>query len=103
MTGDISMPVIVSLFLLGIGMLVFVLFTFMDRQLDQQDADAGVAADEEFKFADIIEIGRNRAFWYITILCFGIAGILPASFFYSPPFIFLTFRDSPKLRLWVFS
>jgi len=34
LTGDISMPVIVSLFLLGIGMLVFVLFTFMDRQLD---------------------------------------------------------------------
>ncbi|MEI7527120.1 MAG: MFS transporter, partial [Mariniphaga sp.] len=69
LTGDISMPVIVSLFLLGIGMLVFVLFTFMDRQLDQEDADAGVAADEEFKFADIIEIGKNRAFWYITILC----------------------------------
>ena len=69
LTGDISMPVIVSLFLLGIGMLVFVLFTFMDRQLDQEDANAGVAADEEFKFADIIEIGRNRAFWYITILC----------------------------------
>ncbi len=69
LTGDISMPVIVSLFLLGIGMLVFVLFTFMDRQLDQEDADAGVPDDEEFKFADILEIGKNRAFWYITILC----------------------------------
>ena len=69
LTGDISMPVIVSLFLLGIGMLVFVLFTFMDRQLDQEDADAGIVEEEEFKFADIIEIGRNRAFWYITILC----------------------------------
>lgn len=69
MTGDISMPVIVSLFLLGIGMLVFVLFTFMDRKLDQEDADAGVTAEEEFKFADIVEIGKNRAFWYITILC----------------------------------
>jgi len=69
LTGDISMPVIVSLFLLGIGMLVFVLFTFMDRRLDQEDADAGMEKDEEFKFADIVEIGRNRAFWYITILC----------------------------------
>jgi nitrate/nitrite transporter NarK len=69
LTGDISMPVIVSLFLLGIGMLVFVLFTFMDRRLDQEDADAGMQKDEEFKFADILEIGRNRAFWYITILC----------------------------------
>ena len=69
LTGDISSPVILSLFLLGIGLLVYILFTFMDRKLDQQDADAGMAKDEEFKFADIIEIGKNRAFWYITILC----------------------------------
>jgi nitrate/nitrite transporter NarK len=69
MTGDISAPVILSLFLLGIGLLVFILFTFMDRKLDQQDADAGMAKDEEFKFTDIIEIGKNRAFWYITALC----------------------------------
>jgi len=69
MTGDISMPVIVSLFLLGIGLLVFVLFTFMDRKLDQEEADAGIEKGEEFKFADIMEIGKNRAFWYITALC----------------------------------
>jgi nitrate/nitrite transporter NarK len=69
LSGNISMPVIVSLFLLGIGLLVFVLFIFMDRKLDQQDSDAGMAADEEFKFADIIEIGKNRGFWYITALC----------------------------------
>jgi nitrate/nitrite transporter NarK len=69
LTGDISSPVTLSLFLLGIGLLVFILFTFMDRKLDKQDADAGMPDDEEFKFADIIEIGKNRAFWYITILC----------------------------------
>ncbi len=69
LTGSLSSPVVLSLFLLCIGMLVFILFTFMDRKLDQQDADAGVAADEEFKFADILEIGKTRAFWYITILC----------------------------------
>jgi nitrate/nitrite transporter NarK len=69
LTGNISAPVILSLFLLCIGLLVFVLFTFMDRKLDQQDADAGMADEEEFKFADIIEIGKTRAFWYITILC----------------------------------
>ena len=69
LSGNISMPVIVSLFLLCIGLLVFILFTFMDRKLDQQDSDAGMAADEEFKFADIVEIGKNRGFWYITALC----------------------------------
>ena len=69
LTGDISAPVILSLILLGLGLLVFILFTFMDRKLDQEDADAGMEAEEEFKFADILEIGKNRAFWYITILC----------------------------------
>jgi len=69
LTGNISAPVLLSLFLLGIGLLVFILFTFMDKKLDREEADAGVAAEEEFKFADIVEIGKNRAFWYITILC----------------------------------
>jgi len=69
LTGDISAPVILSIFLLCLGLLVFILFTFMDRKLDKEDADSGMAADEEFKFKDILEIGRNRAFWYITILC----------------------------------
>jgi nitrate/nitrite transporter NarK len=69
MTGNISAPVLLALVFLCIGLLVFILFTVMDRKLDKEDADAGVAADEEFKFADIIEIGRNRAFWYITTLC----------------------------------
>jgi nitrate/nitrite transporter NarK len=69
LTGDISSPVILSLFLLGLGLLVFFLFTFMDRKLDKEEADAGVQKGEEFKFSDIVEIGKNRAFWYITALC----------------------------------
>ena len=69
LTGELSAPVILSLFLLCLGLLVFILFTFIDRKLDREEADAGVAAEEEFKFADILEIGRNRAFWYISALC----------------------------------
>src|SRR5665648_71597 len=84
MTGDISAPVILSLFLLGIGMLIFILFIFMDRKLDQEDADAGMT-DEEFKFSDIVEIGKNRAFWYITILCV---------LFYSAVFPFIKFATN---------
>ncbi len=69
LTGTISSPVVLSLFLLCIGLLVFILFTFMDRKLDREEADAGIAVEEEFKFTDIVDIARNRAFWYITILC----------------------------------
>ena len=69
LTGTISSPVVLSLFLLCIGLLVFILFTFMDRKLDREEADAGIAVEEEFKFTAIVDIARNRAFWYITILC----------------------------------
>jgi nitrate/nitrite transporter NarK len=69
LTGELSAPIILSLFLLCLGLLVFILFTFIDRRLDREEADAGVAAEEEFKFADVLEIGRNRAFWYISALC----------------------------------
>jgi nitrate/nitrite transporter NarK len=69
LTGDISAPVILSMILLGIGLLVFILFTFMDRRLDREEAAAGVQSEEEFKLSDLIEIARNKAFWYITILC----------------------------------
>jgi MFS family permease len=41
----------------------------MDKKLDKQDIDAGVHKEEEFKFSDILDIAKNRAFWLITILC----------------------------------
>jgi nitrate/nitrite transporter NarK len=69
LTGNLSAPVLLSIFLLLLGLLVFILFIFMDRKLDQEEANAGMPADEEFKFSDILEIAKNRAFWYITALC----------------------------------
>lgn len=85
MTGDISAPVIASLFLLGLGLLVFILFTFMDKKLDREEKNAGIEASEEFKFSDLFEIGKNRAFWYITILCV---------LFYSAVFPFIKFATN---------
>lgn len=69
LTKDISAPVILSMILLCLGLIIFIFFIFMDKKLDKEEIEAGVEADEEFKFSDVIEIGRNRAFWYISILC----------------------------------
>ena len=69
LTGNIGAPVILSLFLLGLGLLVFILFIFMDLKLDKEEASAGLITKEDFNFTNVIEIARNRAFWYITILC----------------------------------
>jgi nitrate/nitrite transporter NarK len=69
LTGNIGAPVILSLFLLGLGLLVFILFIFMDLKLDKEEAESGVITKEDFNFTNVIEIAKNRAFWYITILC----------------------------------
>lgn len=85
LTKDVSTPVIVAMLLLCLGLLVFVFFIFMDRKLDTEENAAGVEAEEEFKFADVIEIARNRAFWYIAVLCV---------LFYSAVFPFIKFATN---------
>jgi len=85
LTKNVSSPVIVSMLLLCLGLLVFLFFIFMDKKLDKEEKEAGVANDEEFKFSDVIEIARNRAFWYIAILCV---------LFYSAVFPFIKFATN---------
>lgn len=69
LTGNIGAPVLLSLFLLGLGLLVFILFIFMDRKLDKEEAGKGLVTKEDFNFTNVVDIAKNRAFWYITILC----------------------------------
>lgn len=85
LTGQLSAPVLLSMLLLCIGLLTFIWFTIFDKKLDKEEAAAGVAADEEFKFKDILEIANNRAFWYITALCV---------LFYSAVFPFIKFATN---------
>jgi len=85
LTKDVSTPVLVAILLLCIGLLVFLFFNVLDRRLDQEESDAGVAKEEEFKFTDVTEIARNRAFWYIAILCV---------LFYSAVFPFIKFATN---------
>ena len=82
LTGNIGAPVILSLFLLGLGLLVFILFIFMDIKLDKEEAGAGLITKEDFNFTNVVDIAKNRAFWYITILCV---------LFYSAVFPFIKF------------
>lgn len=78
----VSKPVLVSLIMLCIGMVAFFLYATMDRKLDvslaEEAAKTGsVNNDEVFRVKDIIEIVKNRGWWYITILCaFSYAAIM---------------------------
>jgi MFS family permease len=85
LTKDVSTPVVVAMLLLCIGLLVYIFFSVLDKRLDQEESDAGVEKEEEFKFTDVTEIARNRAFWYIAILCV---------LFYSAVFPFIKFATN---------
>lgn len=85
--GHVSKPLLVALILLCIGLIAFIIYTFMDKRLDASqaayDLDNEVVDEEEsFKIKDILAIITNRGWWYIAILCV---------LFYSSVFPFLKY------------
>jgi nitrate/nitrite transporter NarK len=89
LTKDVSAPILVSIVLLLLGLLVYLFFTVLDKRLDKEESDAGIAKEEEFKFTDVTDIAKNRAFWYIAILCV---------LFYSAVFPFIKFATNLILQ-----
>lgn len=82
-TLDVSRPILLCLILLCVGLISFIMYTFMDKKLEASDAIHEVPSDEEeFKVKDIISIVTNRGWWYIAILCV---------LFYSAVFPFLKY------------
>lgn len=67
--NSISMPILFGMILLLLGFLTFFVYIGMDRKLDAECAQEGLADDERFRFRDIFSIFRIRAFWYIALLC----------------------------------
>jgi MFS family permease len=80
----VSGPILVCLIMLCIGLISFILYTFMDRKLEASTAGNPKTPEEEesFKISDIISIITNKGWWYIAILCV---------LFYSAVFPFLKF------------
>ena len=85
LTKHLTTPITLSMLLLCIGLLTFICFCIFDKKLDNESKDAVETQEEEFKFSDIKEIVKVRAFWYITILCV---------LFYSAVFPFLKYATN---------
>lgn len=72
-TPSVVVPVAFCSGLLCIGLLCFIVFTFMDTRLDHEmGADkvkAEAESDEEFKLSDVGAIFGSRLFWIIAMLC----------------------------------
>lgn len=67
--NSVSTPILFGMILLLLGFLTFLVYIVMDRRLDSERAQEGLADDERFRFRDIFSIFRIRAFWYIALLC----------------------------------
>ena len=86
---NVSRPILVCLIMLCIGLMAFVIYTFMDKKLDASQAEADAANetkvdDEAFRLSDIGNILTNKGWWYIAILCV---------LFYSAVFPFLKYAS----------
>lgn len=80
---SVSMPVLVGLILLTVGLVAYVFYCAMDKKLDASEgADNSVNEEDAFRMSDIGEILSIRGFWYIAILC---------GLFYSAVFPFLKY------------
>ncbi len=85
--GSVSTPLLFGLIMACIGFISFFLYTFQDKKLDASQAAFNkhneVVDDEEaFKIKDILNIIKNKGWWYIAILCV---------LFYSAVFPFLKY------------
>ena len=65
----VQAPVIFCALLLCIGLLLYVVYWFMDKTLDSEiDAEEG-EKEEPFKFRDLGKIFGNGVFWVVALLC----------------------------------
>ena len=63
-------PVAFCTALLLIGLIAFIVFTFMDTRLDHQlGASEAGESEEEFKLSDVGMLFKSRLFWIIALLC----------------------------------
>lgn len=85
--NDISVPILLGLGLLCIGLIAYLVFCVMDRKLDEsiKEAENNTEAEEGFRLKDIKLIVTNKGFWLIAILCV---------LFYSAVFPFLKYATS---------
>ncbi len=71
-TPSVVPPVAFCACLLCVGLLCYIVFTFMDYKLDKEMGESkadGEADDEEFKLSDVGAIFSSKLFWIIAMLC----------------------------------
>ena len=65
---DVSRSVAFGVILLFVALIMFIVYFFMDKKLDDQTGEAE-EKDEPFKISDIGRILSNSGFWIVALLC----------------------------------
>lgn len=66
--GHVSTAVSFAASLIGIGLLLFLMYTFFDVKIDKQNR-SNVASQDDFQLKDLVKLITNRSFILITLLC----------------------------------
>jgi MFS family permease len=70
--GHVSPAVTFAATLVALALILFLIYTFFDKKLDEQRAGTSEdtsATDEEFKMGDLVKLATNPSFIYIALLC----------------------------------
>lgn len=66
---EVSRPVLVTAFLILIGLFCFVFYFMMDKRLDHQIGASIEEKDEPFQLKDLGRIFSSKTFWIVALLC----------------------------------
>ncbi len=93
---SVSVPVLLGLALLCIGLVSFLVFVVMDTRRDRELQET-LQKEEPFRVRDILDIVRLKGFWYIAILCVLFYSAVFPFLKYAPDLMFNKFGISEKL------
>lgn len=66
---SLSTPILIGLFAVGIGLIVYLVYCSMDRKADVETNITETEDDGKFHFSDLGATMKNPGFWLITLLC----------------------------------
>ncbi|RPH25929.1 MAG: MFS transporter [Bacteroidales bacterium] len=93
--GSVSTGLSFAATLIGLGLILFLIYTVFDAKLDrQEDQSVKIGDDEKFRVSDFISLITNSSFIYITLLCVA---------FYSAVFPFIQIAPDLLINKYGFS
>lgn len=66
---SVSRPVAVAVTLLAIGLICFIVYSFMDKKLELQMGENDEEKDDPFQIKDLGKIFSSKVFWLVALLC----------------------------------